>query len=185
MKIILTESQIGLLIENEDIFFDLVKKIKSSGVESLRPSELTLYRKYQKHLKKGGELDDFKDVDEYDDRYGMVITSEIPELHDLKFIYDETMDLDDEEIESDPKLDGMVSIGGQIGWEEDKMYTISFAITPKGLLVDYVISNLDDFKESSNKFFDELSNMNPDKDPKSLKSLFSYFLTDEVFPMVK
>jgi|LakMenEpi03Aug12_release.lakeMendotaPanAssembly.Ray.scaffolds.fasta_scaffold165128_1 hypothetical protein len=185
MKIILTESQIGLLMENEDVFFDLVKKIKSGGLESLRPSELTLYRKYQKHLKKGGELEDFKDVDEYDDKYGMVITSEIPELHDLTFIYDETMDLDDEGIENDPKLDGMVSIGGQIGWGDDEMYTISLAITPKGLLVDYVISNLDDFKESSNKFFDELSNMNPGKDIKSLRSLFSYFLTDEVFPMVK
>lgn len=185
MKIVLTESQIHLLSENQDVFFDLVMKIKSGGVESLKPSELTLYRKYQKYLKGGGELDDFKDVDEYDENYGVVITSDIPELHDLKFIYDEIMDLDDEDIESDPELDGMVSVGGQIGWEEDEMYTISFAITPKGLLVDYVISNLDDFKESSNKFFDELSKMNPDKDPKSLKSLFSYFLTDEVFPMIK
>jgi hypothetical protein len=185
MKIVLTESQINILMENQDVFFNLVRKIKSGGMESLKPSELTLYNKYTKHLKKGGELDDFEDVDEYDEKYGMVITSEIPDLQDLKFIYDETMDLDDEEIESDPKLNGTVSIGGQVGWEEDDMYVISFAVTPSGVLVDYVISNLDDFKESSDKLFGKLVEMNPEKDLKTLKSLFGYFLTDEVFPLVK
>ena len=63
MKIILTESQINLLMEDEDVFFNLVKKIKSEGIDSLRPSELTLYRKYNKFLKKGGDLKDFVDVD--------------------------------------------------------------------------------------------------------------------------
>jgi len=185
MKIILTESQINVLAENQDVFFNLVKKIKSGGVESLKPSELTLYRKYEKHIKKGGELDDFVDVDEYDDKYGMVITSDIPDLQGLKFIYEEVMDLDDEDIESDPKLDGMVSVGGQVGWEDNNMYTISFAVTPSGFLVDYVISNLDDFKESSDEFFKELMSLNPEKDFKSLKSLFGYFLSDEVFPLIK
>lgn len=185
MKIILTESQIKLLVESQDVFFNLVKKIKSGGIESLRPSELTLYRKYEKHLKKGGELDDFVDVDEYDEKYGMVITSDIPELHGLKFIYEEVTDLDDDEIESDPQLDGMVSYGGQVGWDEDQMYTISIAITPSGLLVDYVISNMEDFKISDNEFFNKLLEMNPGKSIRTVKSLFSYFLTDEVVPLVK
>ena len=183
MKIILTESQINLLMEDEDVFFNLVKKIKSEGIDSLKPSELTLYRKYNKFLKKGGDLKDFVDVDEYDDNYGTVVTSDIPELHNLKFIYEEVDDLDDDYIENDPQLSGMVSFGGQVGWTEDDMYTISFAITPKGLLVDYVISNMDDFKESSNEFFNKLVEMNPGKDVRSMKSLFGYFLSDEVVPL--
>jgi len=185
MKIILTESQVSLLMEDQDVFFNLVSKIKSGGIESLRPSELTLYRKYDKYLKKGGKLEDFVDVDEYDEKYGMVITSDIPELHNLKFIYDEVVDMDDDEIEDDPQLRGMVSFGGQVGWNEDEMYVISFAITPKGLLVDYVISNQEDFKESSEEFFNKLVEMNPDKTNRSIRSLFSYFLTDEVLPLVQ
>lgn len=192
MKIIITESQLSLLIENQDVFFDLIRKIKSGGLESLKPSEVTLYNKYLKHIDKGGELDDFKDEDFYDEKYGTEITSEIPELHGLSFIYDESELIDDgfdeetgEYPEGYEQMKGSLSVFGRLGWKNGNMYTISFAILPNGDLIDYVITGLNDFERSTNKFLEELVNMNPGKSLSTMNSLFGYFLSDEVFPIVK
>ena len=87
-KIIITENQLRLLLENQEYVNSLLDKIGTKGIESLTPSE----KKYLDGLSSHeGHMDDYDDPnyeDDYDERRGEKITSSLPNLPQLQFVFD-------------------------------------------------------------------------------------------------
>jgi hypothetical protein len=87
-KIIITENQLRLLLENQEYIDSLLDKISTKGVESLTPSE----KKYLDGLSSHeGHMDDYDDPnyeDDYDERRGEKITSSLPNLPQVQFVFD-------------------------------------------------------------------------------------------------
>ena len=87
-KIIITENQLRLLLENQEYIDSLLDKITTKGVESLTPSE----KKYLDCLSSHeGHMDDYDDPnyeDDYDERRGEKITSSLPNLPQVQFVFD-------------------------------------------------------------------------------------------------
>jgi hypothetical protein len=87
-KIIITENQLRLLLENQEYVNSLLDKIGTKGIESLTPSE----KKYLDGLSSHeGHIDDYDDPnyeDDYDERRGEKITSSLPNLPQLQFVFD-------------------------------------------------------------------------------------------------
>ena len=87
-KIIITENQLRLLLENQEYVNSLLDKIGAKGIESLTPSE----KKYLDGLSSHeGHMDDYDDPnyeDDYDERRGEKITSSLPNLPQLQFVFD-------------------------------------------------------------------------------------------------
>lgn len=87
-KIIITESQLKVLLENEEYLNSILDKINKQGIDSLTPSEKKYLNGLSQHK---GSIDDYKDpnyVDEYDERKGQKITSTVPKLSKMYFVFD-------------------------------------------------------------------------------------------------
>jgi len=87
-KIIITESQLTLLLENQEYINSLLDKISDKGIETLTPSE----KKYLDGLSSHeGHMDDYSDPnyeDDYDERRGQKIVSSVPNLSKMYFVFD-------------------------------------------------------------------------------------------------
>ncbi len=87
-KIIITENQLRLLLENQEYINSLLDKINDKGIETLTPSE----KKYLDGLSSHeGHMDDYSDPnyeDDYDERRGQKIVSSVPNLSKMYFVFD-------------------------------------------------------------------------------------------------
>jgi hypothetical protein len=161
MKYYITESQLRFLVENEEID-RILDKINSDGIESLSVSEKKYLDSYSKHQ---GHDSEFIDPD-----MGSEITSEIPELEGVSFVYDDKLDLDGNEFE----------VAGDLIFDGEKYY-VMFLTNKEGELLDYSVSQ-DYLGDGTEEFKNRLKEKFPQTNEDRIFSMFEYFLEQEVIP---
>jgi hypothetical protein len=170
MKYFITENQLRVIMENEEID-RILDKISSDGIESLSVYEKKYLDTYSQHK---GHESDFVDPetsrDIEDEKRGVEITSEIPELDGMTFRYEDKLDLDENEFE----------VAGDLLFDDEKYY-VMFLTNKSGDLLDYSVSKEyleNDTEEFRSEMRDKFPNMKEDR----LFSMFEYFLEQEVIP---
>jgi hypothetical protein len=162
-KIIITENQLRLLLENQEYVNSLLDKIGTKGIESLTPSE----KKYLDGLSSHeGHIDDYDDPnyeDDYDERRGEKITSSLPNLPQLQFVFDY-----EEREENEILLYGSVYFQGN-------EYVGVIVTNENGNLIDF------DFQVAEIDFDDtEVTNLLDDA--QGLEHELSVFFENDVIP---
>ena len=162
-KIIITENQLRLLLENQEYIDSLLDKITTKGVESLTPSE----KKYLDGLSSHeGHMDDYDDPnyeDDYDERRGEKITSSLPNLPQVQFVFDY------EEREGDEIL-----LYGSVHFQGNE-YIGVIITNNNGNLIDF------DFQIAELRY-DESEVTNLLDDAEGLEHELSVFFEDDVIP---
>ena len=162
-KIIITENQLRLLLENQEYVDSLLDKIGTKGVESLTPSEKKYLDGISSHK---GHMDDYDDPnykDDYDERRGEKITASFPNLPQIQFVFDY------EEREEDEIL-----LYGSVYFQGNEY--IGVIVTNKnGNLIgfDFQIAELN---------YDESETTNLLDDAEGLEHELSGFFEDDVIP---
>lgn len=94
MKIIITEEQHRILLENIQIIDDILDKISQDGYENLDPEDLSTLNRYTEWLKSGkkGEfISDLSDEDqESNNKEGQDYTTYLKDGSEFSFRYDYT-----------------------------------------------------------------------------------------------
>ena len=125
-KIIVTESQMKLILENEEYINQLIDKIGEFGRDSLTPSEKRYLEGISSHE---GSLKYYQgptdEYDMYDEQRGERITSTLPNLENMEFKYD-YQEKDGDEI----------LIYGSIFFNGEEFYGVIVS-SPNGNLVEY------------------------------------------------
>lgn len=162
-KIIITENQLNLLLENQEYINSLLDKIGSEGIESLTPSEKRYLDGLSKHQ---GHMDDYVNPnfeDDYDDRRGEKISSSVQRLPKVQFVFDY------EEREGDEIL-----LYGSVYFQGNEYIGVIVTNESGNLLdFDFHIAELD---------FDDTEVTNLLDDAKGLKNEFSVFFENDVIP---
>jgi len=170
MKYYITESQLRFLVENEEID-RILDKINSDGIDSLSVSEKKYLDSYSKHQGHESEfIDPEMRMDIEHEKRGSEITSEIPELEGVSFVYDDKLDLDDNEFE----------VAGDLIFDGEKYY-VMFLTNKEGELLDYSVSQ-DYLGDGTEEFKNRLKEKFPQTNEDRIYSMFEYFLEQEVIP---
>jgi len=97
MKIILTENQYIKLIESQEVVDKLLDKISEKGFNSLSIDEKKYLDEFSKHTKSGGHPEEFIEPSErFHKNEGMIFTSSFEHIPEIKFIFDNIDEEDDE-----------------------------------------------------------------------------------------
>jgi hypothetical protein len=170
MKYYITESQLRFLVENEEID-RILDKISSDGIDSLSVSEKKYLDSYSKHQGHDYEfIDPDMRMDVEHEKRGNEITSEIPELEGVSFVYDDKLDLDENEFE----------VAGDLIFDGEKYY-VMFLTNKEGELLDYSVSQ-DYLGDGTEEFKNRLKEKFPQTNEDRIYSMFEYFLEQEVIP---
>jgi hypothetical protein len=102
MKIIITESQYRILMENIGIIDDILDKMNEIGYENLDNNEKMVLNKYSEWLKSGQKGDFMGEItpknDDFEGKIGEEFTTYLPDGSEFSFRYDYSDILDDENI---------------------------------------------------------------------------------------
>jgi hypothetical protein len=168
-KIIVTESQMKFIIENEDYINQLIDKIGQSGRDSLTVSE----KKYLEGLSSHeGPLKYYQGpADEYsmyDYQRGERIKSNLPNIPEMEFKYD-YQEVDKESGKNEILIFGSIFFGGE-------EYYGYIAATPDGNLVEYEFQ----IGEIGYDLLDDYENLMDEL--QGLEHEFEAFLEESVIP---
>lgn len=179
MKIVITESQYRILMENIEIIDNILDKMNEIGYENLNIDEKNTLNKYSEWLKMG-KKGDFMDKitpkeQDFEDKIGEEYTTYLSDGSEISYRYDYSDILDDENIHY-----------GSVKWHGEEWIGL-IATDKKGELteVDFVLDR-DTFQSYDSN--DEFAGYDESKETRLQKELGSdiyqvrYFFQEDVIP---
>lgn len=162
MRIIISETQYLKMTKNSKVIDTILDKIINK--EKLFIDEKKCLDAYSKHIRDGGDPDEFKCPEpEYDDREGRVFESSFPNLPMIKFTFSEEL-----------KNDNEIQYFGEIQFEGEEY--LGVIITDKrGFLIGYDFYNVSD----------ELNDYSFNDEIEGLEHEVEVFFQDEIIPELR
>lgn len=169
-NILITERQLKMLTESQAEIDRLLDKMSFEGMDSLSIDEKNYLEAFSKHK---GHADDFispqKKYEMDHEKKGHSIVSEIPALHGVEFLYEDSLD----------EEDGTRQISGDIIYDGETFFLI-FEMDENGNLNDYSASK--DYMSTDNDLLKAIKEKNPELLKFEIDDLIRIFIESEIIP---
>ena len=179
MKIVITESQYRILIENVQIIDDILDKMGKIGYENLENDEKMTLNRYSEWLNSGKKGEFMGEMtpknDDYDAKIGEEYTTNLRDGSEFSFMFDYEDILKDENL-----------YHGSVKWQGQEWFGL-IATDKKGSLkeIDFVLDQDLESYDADDEFagYDEENEKRlQDEMDKKVLSQVKYFFMEEVIP---
>lgn len=168
-NIILSQKQFHLIIESQAEVDRILDKIYNHGMDSLTIDEKNYLDSFSKHE---GHADDFvsptEKMDQDYQKRGHKITSEIPQLDGMEFIYEDSLENEDSR-----------QIAGDLVFDE-RTFFLMFEVSDTNELLGYSAS--EDYMGTDDDLIEYILEKFPNMTYEQADGLLSYYIENEIIP---